>query len=246
MNITVWNENVHEKSMVNEMAHYPEGIHGVIAAIAKTVPGVGRVLTATLDQEACGLTDDILETTDVLVWWGHCAHDQVPDALVEKIQQRVLKGMGLIVLHSGHYSKIFKKMMGTSCSLRWRDNTYERLFCCKPSHPIAKGIPEHFELGPEETYGEFFDIPEPDDLIFLGWFDSGEVFRSGCTWHRGYGKIFYFQPGHETHPTYLHPHVQQIIRNACEWVAPVNRINELSCPNIIPSLEELRNTSNGQ
>ena len=240
MNITVWNENVHEKSMPRVTEIYPGGLHAVLADIVKDETDGGTLRTATLDQPECGLTEEVLNDTDVLLWWGHCAHGDVPDEIVERVHKRVLQGMGLIVLHSGHESKIFQKLMGTTCRLRWRDDTFERVHCCMPSHPIAAGIPENFEIGVEECYSEFFDVPQPDELIFLGWFDIGEAFRSGCTWYRGYGKVFYFQPGHETNQSFHNPYVRQIIRNACRWAAPTASRTALCSAHIDPTLEDIR------
>jgi len=220
--VTVWNENRHEKKnpVVSEI--YPKGIHGAIADFLQQ--DNNEVKTATLDEPQHGLTDEILENTDVLVWWGHLAHDEVEDSIVEKVAQRVLDGMGLIVLHSGHFSKIFKKLMGTSCDLKWREaDDKERIWVVDPSHPIAEGIGEYIELEKEEMYGEHFDIPAPDELIFTSWFEGGEIFRSGCTFKRGNGKIFYFRPGHETYPTYHNEQVQTVIKNAVKYVKPVNR-----------------------
>lgn len=220
--VTVWNENRHEQKnpVVSEI--YPKGIHGAIAEFLKE--DNNEVRTATLDEPEHGLTDEVLENTDVLVWWGHLAHGEVEDSIVEKIQQRVLDGMGLIVLHSGHFSKIFKKLMGTSCDLKWREaDDKERIWVVDPSHPIAEGIGEYIELEKEEMYGEHFDIPAPDELIFTSWFEGGEIFRSGCTFKRGNGKIFYFRPGHETYPTYHNEQVQTVIKNAVKYVKPVSR-----------------------
>jgi len=246
MNITIWNEGLADKNRADVKAVYPEGLHGALAEAARGVKGVGLVRTATLDDPECGLPDDVLNTTDVLMWWGHQAHHKVPDELVTKIHERVLRGMGLIALHSAHYSKIFRKLMGTSCGLRWREDTYERVFCVNPSHPIAAGIPMHFELGKDETYAEFFDIPAPDETVFLGWFDIGEVFRSGCVWRRGYGKVFYFQPGHETNPTYYNEYVKKIIQNACVYLAPTVWRDVLDSPKIETTLEEIRAKSGGK
>ncbi|RCW74849.1 ThuA domain-containing protein [Saliterribacillus persicus] len=222
MQILVWNEYRHEKKN-NEVAKiYPNGIHGAIKSFLDN--DEDQVLTATLDEENHGLSDELLENTDVLIWWGHLAHHEVADEWVEKIHQRVLQGMGLIVLHSGHFSKIFKKLMGTSCDLKWREaDEKERLWVIDPSHPIAKGIGEYIELEKEEMYGEHFDIPTPEELVFMSWFEGGEVFRSGCTYRRGNGKIFYFRPGHEAYPTYHQAQIQQVIKNAVNWVAPVGR-----------------------
>jgi trehalose utilization protein len=220
--VTVWNENRHEQKnpVVSEI--YPKGIHGAIAEFLQA--DNNDVRTATLDEREHGLTDEVLENTDVLVWWGHLAHGEVEDEIVKKVQQRVLDGMGLIVLHSGHFSKIFKVLMGTSCDLKWREaDEKERLWVVDPTHPIAEGIGEYIELEQEEMYGEHFDIPAPDELIFTSWFEGGEIFRSGCTFKRGNGKIFYFRPGHETYPTYHNEQVQQVIKNAVKYVKPVIR-----------------------
>ncbi|MFC5530599.1 ThuA domain-containing protein [Cohnella yongneupensis] len=216
--VTVWNEFRHEKRMTEVKEIYPEGIH---RALQTGLSAYGfDVGTATLDEPEHGLTDDVLASTDVLIWWGHMAHDEVDDSIVAKVQERVLQGMGLIVLHSGHYSKIFRKLMGTSCALKWREaDEKERLWIVKPSHPIAAGLPEHFELEQEEMYGEHFDIPDPEELILVSWFEGGEVFRSGVTYSRGNGRIFYFRPGHETYPTYYRPHVLRVIANAVRWAA---------------------------
>jgi trehalose utilization protein len=202
---------------------YPEGIHATIAAALRKEEQI-EVRTATLDEPEHGLTEDVLQSTDVLIWWGHAAHGEVADVIVNRVQQRVLGGMGLIVLHSGHLSKIFTRLMGTSCDLKWREeNDHERLWVVAPGHPIVEGIEQYIELEHEEMYGEYFDIPQPDTLILVSWFSGGEIFRSGCCYTRGQGKIFYFRPGHETFPTYHHTQVQRVIANAVRWAAPTYR-----------------------
>ncbi len=222
VNVTVWNENRHEQKNPVVRDIYPEGIHGAIANFLKE--DQVQVKTATLDDPEHGLTEEVLNSTDVLIWWGHLAHNEVDDVIVEKVKQRVLEGMGLIVLHSGHFSKIFKTLMGTTCDLKWREaNDKERLWIIDPSHPIVEGIGEFIELEEEEMYGEHFDIPAPDQLIMMSWFSGGEVFRSGCTYQRGKGKIFYFRPGHETYPTYHNEEIQKVIKNAVKWAKPTVR-----------------------
>jgi trehalose utilization protein len=220
--VTVWNEFRHEKKDQKVIEIYPDGMH---EAIAQPLRAEGfAVRTATLDEPEHGLTEEVLAETDVLLWWGHMAHKEVSDEVVERVQKRVLEGMGLIVLHSAHVSKIFMRLMGTGCMLRWREaGERERLWVVAPGHPIAEGIGEYFEIPHEEMYGEFFDIPAPDALVFVSWFQGGEVFRSGCCFERGQGKIFYFRPGHETHPTYHQPEVQRVISNAVRWAAPTSR-----------------------
>ncbi len=215
--VTVWNEYRHERRSERVRQVYPDGIHAAIAAMLGEQGFAAR--TATLDEPEHGLTTDVLDATDVLIWWGHIAHREVSDEIVDRVQQRVLGGMGLIVLHSGHFSKIFKRLMGTSCDLKWRDDDRERIWVLEPGHPIAQGLGEYIEL-PEEMYGEPFDVPAPETLVFVSWFGGGEVFRSGCCYTRGNGKIFYFRPGHETLPTYYNPDVQRVIVNAVRWAAP--------------------------
>ena len=228
MKVVVWNENYHEKTHPVVTEIYPGGIHEYLKTVLECDDV--EVTTATLDDPECGLTDEVLNETDVLVWWGHTRHHMVPDAVVERVYNHVLSGMGLIVLHSGHYSKIFKKLMGTTCSLKWRDRERERIWTIKPNHPIAAGVDETFVLDPEEMYGERFDIPDPEEIIFLGWFKGGEVFRSGCTWTRGHGKIFYFQPGHESNTAFHNENVQKILKNAVRWACPVKKNIEITCP----------------
>lgn len=215
--VTVWNEFRHEMESEQIRAVYPDGIHGAIRAFLDEESDF-KVKTVTLDSEENGITQEILDNTDVLIWWGHKAHNDVPDEKVALIQQAVLCGMGFIALHSAHHSKPFKALMGTSCNLGWReDGDMERVWVVKPSHPIVQGIERYFELPNDETYAEPFDIPEPDQLVLGGWYEGGEIFRSGCCFFRGNGKIFYFQPGHETYPIYYDKNVQKIIKNAVRW-----------------------------
>jgi trehalose utilization protein len=224
--VTVWNEFRHERENPAVHAIYPDGIHATLAA-ALGAAGL-ETRTATLDEPEHGLTAEVLAATDVLVWWGHRAHGEVEDAIVDRVQRRVLDGMGLVVLHSGHFSKIFKRLLGTACTVNWRDDgEKERLWVVTPEHPIAQGVDRCIELEKEEMYGEPFAIPTPEQLVFLSWFQGGEVFRSGCCWTRGLGRIFYFRPGHETFPTYHDKAVQRVIANGCRWAAPVGRLSPI-------------------
>jgi len=231
--VTVWNEGVHEKTHEAVKKIYPQGMHGAIAQSLSKQPDL-ETRTATLDDPEHGLTDSVLAQTDVLTWWGHVAHDKVDDKVVARVQKRVLEGMGLIVLHSGHFSKIFRTLLGTTCSLKWREaDEKERLWNIEPGHLITAGIGEYIELPYEEMYGERFDIPTPDKLVFISWFEGGEVFRSGCCWERGHGRIFYFQPGHETYPTFHNPEIMRVITNAVRWAAPRVNMPQI-CPNVKP------------
>jgi trehalose utilization protein len=218
--VTVWGENRHEQTEEHVAELYPDGMHETIAAGIREHLGTGaEVRTATLDEPEHGLTEEVLAATDVLTWWGHAAHGEVADAVVERVHRHVLSGMGLVVLHSGHWSKIFTRLMGTTCTLRWRnEHDRELLWTVDPTHPIAQGVPHPIVVPADEMYGEYFDVPPPDELIFISSFSGGEVFRSGCTWRRGHGRIFYFKPGDQDYPVYHHPDIRRVIANGVRWV----------------------------
>lgn len=214
--VTVWSEDLGERDAVRLV--YPDGFHQTIAAGLRAELGSGAsVRTATLPEPEHGLTSEVLSATDVLTWWSHSANDGVADDVAERVRQCVLDGMGLVVLHSAHLSKPFLRLMGTRCTLRWRNDEREVVWTVAPAHPIAAGVPSHFVIPRQEMYGEFFDIPPPDELVFLSSFSGGEVFRSGCCWTRGKGRVFYFGPGHETYPVYRQPEVRRILANAVRW-----------------------------
>ena len=219
--VTVWNEYVHERESDIVADVYPDGIHETLATALERRGFETR--TATLEEPEHGLPPAVLDETDVLTWWGHAAHDEVADEVVERVTSHVLDGMGLVVLHSGHFSKVFRSLMGTTCRLKWREAAErERLWVVEPSHPVAAGIDECIELEEAEMYGERFDVPQPETLVFNSWFEGGEGFRSGCCYRRGNGKVFYFRPGHETYPVYHDEEIQRVIANAVEWAAPVD------------------------
>jgi trehalose utilization protein len=225
LRVTIWNEGVHERTKPEMTATYPDGIHGAIAEGLTELLSDADIRTATLAEPGQGLPPEVLDQTDVLLWWGHMAHDEVDDALVERVVARVHGGMGLLVLHSGHYSKVFTRLMGTTCSLQWR-NTGERelVWTIDATHPIAAGIEHPIVIPDQEMYGEPFDIPVPDELVFVSSFAGGEVFRSGVTYRRGRGRVFYFSPGDEAFPVYFHPQVRRVLANAVEWARPVGPV----------------------
>lgn len=217
LNLTIYNEFVHEQKNDFVKKLYPNGMHDAISSYMKGKHGF-HVNTATIDMPDHGLTEEVLSSTDVLMWWGHIAHSQVRDEIVDRVQARVLDGMGLVVMHSGHYSKVFKRLMGTSCGLCWREAAErERLWVVNPNHPITQGIGPYIELPNAEMYGERFDVPDPDELLFISWFEGGEVFRSGAVWHRGKGRVFYFRPGHETYPIFYNQEVLKVLANGVRW-----------------------------
>ena len=221
--VTVWNEYRHEKKNEAIGKLYPKGIHGAIADFLNAADGI-EARTATLDEPEHGLTEEVLAATDVLTWWGHTAHAAVADEIVDRVQAHVIAGMGLICLHSAHFSKILRRMLGTTCSLKWREaDDRELLWQTKPGHPILEGVDDPIVLPETEMYGEYFDIPEPEATIFISSFAGGEVFRSGCVWTRGAGKIFYFRPGHETYGLFYDANIQKVVTNAARWMAPAAR-----------------------
>ncbi len=238
INVTVWNEFIHEKDGICKEI-YPQGIHTAIGECLLK-EGSFNVNYAWLEKdEEHGLSQELLDNTDVLFWWGHVAHGSVKDEIVNRIHQRVQEGMGLVVLHSGHKSKILMQVLGTTCDLKWREkNEKERIWTIEPAHPIAAGLPEHFELPHTEMYGERFNIPTPKDVVFITWYEGGEVFRSGVTFERGYGRIFYFAPGHETFPIYYDENIQKVLINAAKWAAP-RFSGKMGCENVQP-LEEIK------
>ncbi|TVT93717.1 ThuA domain-containing protein [Haloferax volcanii] len=217
--VTVWNENVHEREEPAVAERYPTGIHGTIAA---HLEGPDReVRTATLQEPEHGLDEATLDATDVLVWWSHCANDEVTDAVAERVVDRVHEGMGFIPLHSGKNSKPFTRLMGTTCNIKYRHGgERERVWVADPGHPIADGLDEQFVIPATETYGEPYDIPEPDRTVFISWFEGGDVFRSGVCYRRGRGRIFAFRPGHEEYPIFHQDEVKRVIDNAVEWTTP--------------------------
>lgn len=221
LRVLIWNEFIHEKVHEKVKAIYPQGIHETIKDGLISCDSDLKITTATLEEPEHGLTDSRLAGTDVLLWWGHKAHNKVEDEIAKRVQLRVLQGMGFIALHSAHFSKVFKSLMGTTCDLKYREaGEKERLWVCNPGHPITEGIDGCLEIENTEMYGEPFDIPPPDEQVFISWFEGGEVFRSGNCWRRGNGKIFYFRPGHETYPIFHNKAVIQVIYNGIKWAAP--------------------------
>ena len=230
LRVTIYNEYRHEVEDAEIARVYPQGIHGAIAQALKADDVEVRCVTL---NDIDTLTEEALNETDVLIWWGHMAHHLVPDEVAQRVRDAVLKGMGAIFLHSGHHSKPFRLLMGTSCNLTWReDGDMECVWVVNPAHPIAQGLGRWFTLPHVETYGEPFGIPNPDEVVFIGWYEGGEVFRSGVTFHRENGRIFYFQPGHETFPIFYDENLIRVLRNAVRWAAPVRRIGALECPHV--------------
>lgn len=219
VSVTVWNEFLEEQTNDEVASVYPDGIHEVLASGLRERGH--EVRTATLDEPDHGLTSEVLDDTDVLVWWEHRAHEDVDEEIVDRVCQHVYDGMGFVPLHSAHFSKPFKRLMGTPCSLTYRESRErERVWTVDPSHPITAGLETSFVIPETEMYGEPFAVPEPDQLVFVSWFEGGEVFRSGCCYQRGTGRIFYFRPGHETYPVYHEPVVLDVIDNAVRWAVP--------------------------
>ena len=240
--VTVWNEYVHERRDESVMRIYPDGIHGaIVGGLQRELGDAVSIHIATLAEPEHGLTESVLSDTDVLTWWGHAAHDSVSDDVVDRVQARVLSGMGIVVLHSGHHSKIFRRLMGTTCDLRWRSDPggeRELVWTVKPAHAIAQGVPQPIVIPHQEMYGEFFDIPTPDELVFISSFAGGEVFRSGCCFYRGAGRVFYFGPGDQEFPVYQQPEIQRVIANGIRWCSPLDAPNDLPATRVANTKRE--------
>jgi trehalose utilization protein len=186
LKVTIYNEGVHEKKEAAIAEIYPEGIHGQLKKVLSDEFDVTTYTLETVNE----ITTEVLNNTDVLLWWGHMAHSEVKDELVERVKNRVYNdGMGFLPIHSAHHSKPFRAILGTTGNLAWGRDQKAIVWNLNPTHPIAAGIPQHFELF-EELYAEPFFIPKPDDLIFGTWYEDGNIFRGGCTLTRGLGKIF--------------------------------------------------------
>jgi len=230
LRVTIWNEYLHEMTHDVVAAIYPSGIHGALGDAVLALHPDAEVRVATLREPSHGLSEELLAWSDVMLWWGHLAHAEVDDVWAERVHQAVLAGMGFVSLHSAHFAKPFKRLMGSNCSLRWREaDEKERVWVLQPGHPIMAGLPDHFELPQEEMYGERFDVPEPDELLALSWFQGGDIFRSVCTWRRGHGRVVYVRFGHETYPTYHDPNVRAIVAQAAEWARRRVRRSTVSC-----------------
>jgi trehalose utilization protein len=228
LRITVYGENRHEKFDPKVHELYPDGMHTVIAeglrTVLSTLDQEVEVRIALLDDVETSLSEEVLAETDVLTWWGHIAHDDVPDSVVERVVRHVREGMGVLFLHSAHFAKPFQQLMGTTCDLLWRnEGEEERVWTVNPSHPITRGVPHPIVIPAQETYAEVFDIPAPDELVFVSSFTGGEVFRSGCCFRRGKGKIFYFSPGDQEYPVYHQAEIQRVLANAALWARPEPR-----------------------
>jgi trehalose utilization protein len=218
--VVVWSEATAPLDKV-----YPNDVNVAIADGLKPLSG-WEVITANLDQPDQGLSNELLNQTDVLIWWGHKRHDEVKDDLVQRIVRRVKEeGMGFIAVHSAHFAKPYRKLMGTACS--WReykaDGTSAKVIVKAPNHPIAKGVKD-FNLPRIERYGEPFAVPEPEAVVFDGVYTKPdgqtEPGRIGLCWTVGKGKVFYFTPGHETYDDFYREDVRLIFRNAVQWAAP--------------------------
>jgi trehalose utilization protein len=217
--IVVWSEGSAPKDV------YPNDINAAVAEGLKSLRG-WDVAAASLKDPDQGFPGDTLAKTDVLIWWGHVHHGAVKDALIEQIVGRVKNdGMGFIALHSSHYSKALRKLLGTDCGFAAyvADGSGLDVTVKAKDHPIARGI-DNFSLAHTERYSEPFQIPEPETVVFDGVYKrpdgSTEASRQGLVWTVGKGKVFYFQPGHETYPHFFDKNVRKILRNAVRWVAP--------------------------
>ncbi len=224
---------------------YPKSLNGAIAD-GLNADGAGRIVatTANLDDPNQGITDEALANIDVLIWWGHARHGEVTDETAAKVVKAVHNGVGFLPLHSAHYSKTFRGILGATGHLKggWREAENpadsEEIRVCAPKHPICRGVSD-FTLPAEEMYGAPFDVPPALVVLFQSYFPlGGEYFPSfaltvgegidpaftsgpggGKGQGEGVGRVFYFRPGHETYPTYFDTNVRKVIHNGVLWCA---------------------------
>ncbi len=217
--VVVWSEGTAPKRV------YPNDIRGAVAEGLKPLQG-WEIVTATITDPEQGVSAESLKKTDVLIWWGHARHNEVTDENVARIVSRVKdNGMGFIALHSSHFAKALKKLLGTRCA--WKDYVEDgssvRMIVKDKQHPIVQGISD-FTLPQTERYTKPFEVPPPESLVLDGIYTlpngATEQSRQALVWTIGKGKVLYFQPGHETYPTFFDETVRKILRNAVEWMAP--------------------------
>lgn len=216
MRVVVWSEGeVHG----HEATGYPEGMPAAIADAVRGIPEA-QVEIASIDDADQGVPDERLRQADVLLWWSHMRHEDLLSATVDRVVSAVEHGLGLVALHSAISSPVFRRLVGTTGGFGgWRHGDREVLWTVDPSHPICRGVEFPVVMPQQEMYSEPANLPTPDELVFISSFSGGEVFRSGITYRRGVGRIFYFSPGHEEYPVFLHPGVRGILANATSWAA---------------------------
>jgi len=207
---------------------YPTGINGALADYLNKQDGI-EAKTAQLSDPEAGLGEAALANADVLIWFGHKKHKDVPDEIVERVVRHIReRGLGFIALHSAHYSKPLKVALQASGS--WSDyqnrGWAEQVWVVSPNHPLAKGLKD-FTLPKEEIYTEPFDVPAPEAVILEATWPSGHRTRECMVWTLGKGRFVYLRPGHEEYPTFFIPEMQRLISNAVLWAgkrtnAPAN------------------------
>jgi trehalose utilization protein len=212
LRVRVWCEGTAPRAV------YPNDVDGAVADHLAKSPGVD-VRRARLADPSAGLADEALDATDVLIWWGHLRHDEVPGARAEAVVKRVRAGkLGLIALHSSCASKPFKALMGMSCEPGgWReDGRPEHVKVVAPDHPIARGVVP-FTIPRSDMFAEPFEVPNPEAVVLVSSWDRGESVRSGLTWTIDKGRVVFLRTGHDAFPVLFHPSVRQVLANSTLW-----------------------------
>lgn len=212
LRVHVWCEGTAPRAV------YPNDVDGAVADHLGKLPTL-QVRRGRLADPSAGLAEDVLDATDVLLWWGHLRHDDVPNDRAEAVVRRVREGkLGLIALHSSCTSKPFKGLMGMACEPGgWReDGRPEHVKIVAPDHPIARGVTP-FTIPRSDMFAEPFEVPAPESVVLVSNWDNGETVRSGLTWTVGKGRVAFLRTGHDAFPVLFHPSVRQIIANATLW-----------------------------
>ena len=242
LRVTVWSEVIDPVLEPRAVTYYPDDINVYLAEFL-SIEHDFEVRTANLRQKENGLSQEILNDTDVLVWWSHLYDDQVSDETAQRVAETVLNGMGILFLHASLGSKPAKILLGTNSNTgKYREiGEKEKIWVVDRSHPVVDGMEkEYIEIPASEMYGEPYGIPTPDDIVFISWFEGGEVLRSGVDWKKGAGKVFFFAPGHEEFPVYYHSEIQKAVKNIVRWLKPVKG-PEITFQGEVESLEIIKN-----
>ncbi|MCI8623421.1 MAG: trehalose utilization protein ThuA [Provencibacterium sp.] len=234
--VTVWNEFYDDPRHPAIQELYPGGVQEYLASVLREEPDMAVTARHFYEDDACGLSDEVLDSTDVLLVYGHILRDNVPEDRVKKLIERVVKeGMGVIFLHSALWMNLFQRLVGPGAYCGYRElGERERVWVVNRNHPIAAGLPSSFVIPHTEVYSEPAGFPDPDELVFISWYQGGEAARSGMVWRRGAGRIFYFSPGHAWYNAMQIPEYHTVIKNAVRWAVPpsspppLNRSAELT------------------
>ncbi|MEZ5042821.1 MAG: alpha/beta hydrolase fold domain-containing protein [Saprospiraceae bacterium] len=104
--VVVWDERQKKQQKA-----YPDFMGNHIADYLKK-NDLLRVYSVGLDDPEQGLSDEVLENCEVMIWWGHVRHPEISVATSKKLIERVKAGtLEMIFLHSAHWANPFVEAM---------------------------------------------------------------------------------------------------------------------------------------